>query len=177
MSRRFAITALPMVCVLLVAAPLASAAEDILKLVPESAWGFVVVNQPAAADAKLQALARQVQLPLPSPLTLLKQRFNVREGLDENGTMAMVVLPPEGDAPAPSELLLIPVSDYGKFLQQLQCKFRLQEGFAAGKRDPSAGVPVKNLILLAFVGYFSHADAFAAQFNGLGIAGIQAFQT
>jgi uncharacterized protein (TIGR03067 family) len=116
-----------MVCVLLVAAPLASAAEDILKLVPESAWGFVVVNQPAAADAKLQALARQVQLPLPSPLTLLKQRFNVREGLDENGTMAMVVLPPEGDAPAPSPLLLIPVSDYGKFLQQLKPESTTQQ--------------------------------------------------
>ena len=99
-----------------VAAP---AAEDILKLVPDSAFGFLAINQPAAVDAKFQTLARQVRLPAPSPLAMLKQ-FGMGEGLDVKGMAAMLVLPPQGDNPLPTPILLVPVTDYGKFRGQFQ---------------------------------------------------------
>ena len=84
---------------------------------PESALGFVVLNEPATLDAKVQAFAREAQLPAPGLLAMLKQTVGIREGMDEKGTVAMVVLPPETEAEAPAAILLIPVSDYDKFLE------------------------------------------------------------
>ena len=80
MTRRFTTAGLPMACVLCgrVAAP---AAEEILKLVPDSALGFVVINRPAAVDAKLQALGRQMQLPVPSLLAMLKATIRHSRGV------------------------------------------------------------------------------------------------
>jgi hypothetical protein len=43
MTRRFAISALPILGVLLLAASFATAAEDFLKLVPDPAWGFAAL--------------------------------------------------------------------------------------------------------------------------------------
>ena len=122
MIRRFTLTGLPMACVLLLAVAAAPAAEDFLKLVPDSALGFVVLNRPAATDAKLQALARHMQLPVPGLLAMLKQRSGIQEGLDESGTIVFLVLPPEGKSAMPSAVLLVPVNDYGKFVGQLHAE-------------------------------------------------------
>lgn len=94
MIQRFTVAALLLACVI-PAASRASAADDFLSLVPDAAAGFVVINQPAALDAKLQTLARQVQLPPMSPLTMLKMQFGLQEGVDENGTVLLLVLPAE----------------------------------------------------------------------------------
>ncbi|MGA2622004.1 MAG: hypothetical protein ABSF26_30760 [Thermoguttaceae bacterium] len=107
-----------LVCVALLSLPL-RAAEDILKLVPDSALGLVVVNRPADVDAKLQSLGRQVQLPIPGMVTLLKARSGIGAGLDDKGTVALLVLPPK-DAPEPTMILLVPVTDYAKFLAPLE---------------------------------------------------------
>jgi tetratricopeptide (TPR) repeat protein len=120
MTRRHAIAALPIACILFLGASLAPAAEEILKLVPDSASGFLLVNHPAAADAKIQALGREMQLPVPSLLAMLKQQFGIQDGLDENGTMGLIVLPPEIDGAIPTMILLMPVTDYGKFIEQLK---------------------------------------------------------
>ncbi len=122
MFRRFTFFALPMVGVLLLAASAATAADDFLKLVPDSALGFVVINRPAAADAKLQALGRRMQIPMPGLLAMLKQQSGIHEGWDENGSDVLLVLPPEGDNVAPTPILLIPVTDYGKFVGQLKAE-------------------------------------------------------
>ena len=53
MLRRIRVWAVLTVCVL--ATSLASAAEDVLRLVPDSAAGLVVINRPAALDAKIQS--------------------------------------------------------------------------------------------------------------------------
>jgi hypothetical protein len=119
MTRRFTVDALLIACVLALAASPAPAAEDILKLVPDSAFGFLAINQPAAVDAKVQSLARQVQAPVPSPLAVLKQ-LGMGEALDPKGMAAMLVLPPQGDNPLPTPILLAPVTDYGKFRGQFQ---------------------------------------------------------
>ena len=120
MVRRFTTSGLIMTCVVMWAASRAPAAEDVLKLVPDSASGLLVINHPAAVDAKLQALAGEMQLPVPSPLALLKGIYGIQEGIDENGTIALIVLPPEVEGGLPTPVLLIPVTDYAKFLSSMK---------------------------------------------------------
>jgi hypothetical protein len=122
MNRRITLGLLPAVCLLLLAASVATAAEDLLKLVPDSALGFVVLNRPAAVDAKLQALGRHMQLPVPGLWAMLKQQSGIQAGCDENGSIALLVLPPEGDSAWPTPILLVPVTDYAKFVGQLQAE-------------------------------------------------------
>jgi hypothetical protein len=120
MTRRFTIFTLPILGVLLLAASLAAAAEDYLKLIPDSAWGFVAVNQPTEVDAKVQALARELQLPVPPLVEMFKMKSAIQEGVDEKGTVVFAALAPEDGGPTPSPMLLIPVTDYDKFLAQLK---------------------------------------------------------
>ncbi|MGO9113153.1 MAG: hypothetical protein ACLP9L_28295 [Thermoguttaceae bacterium] len=122
MTRRFTLIGLSMACVLFLAASAAPAAEDVFKLVPDSALGLLVINRPAAADAKFQALGRRMQLPVPGLLAMLKQHSGVQEGWDESGTIALLVLPPQGDSALPTPILLVPVTDYGKFLGSLKAE-------------------------------------------------------
>ena len=115
MTRRFAPVALLMGCVLL-AASFAPAAEDYLKLVPDSALGVFAVNDPSALDAKLQTFGHQTRLHPPSLLAMLEQ-FGVRKGFDEKRTVALVVLPPEVEGLPLAPILLVPVTDYDKLLE------------------------------------------------------------
>jgi len=116
MSRRAALVLFSLVCFAGLAAATAGAAEDILKRVPDSALGVVVLNRVADIDAKLQQLGREMQLPIPSLLAKLKSQGGLGEGLDEKGSAALIVLAPAGGAPWPTPVLLVPVTDYGKFL-------------------------------------------------------------
>ena len=120
MTRRFALSTLPIFGILLLAASLATAADDYLKLVPDSAWGFVAVNRPAEVDAKIQALASEMQLPIPPLMAQLKQLSGIKEGFDEKGTFVTLYLPPGNDGAKPVPIQLIPVTDYAKFLAQLK---------------------------------------------------------
>lgn len=128
MFRRLSVAALALLALGRLFVATGQAAEDILKLVPDSALGFVVVNGPAAVDAKLQALGRQMQLPIPSLLTRLKAGIGIEKGLDEKGTAALLVLPPKGSVPWPTPILLLPVADFGKFPASFQSD--LKEGAA-----------------------------------------------
>lgn len=118
MTRRFAPVALLMGCVLL-AASYAPAAEDYLKLVPEGALGVVAVNNPAALDAKLQEFGRQMQLPFPGMLVML-DRFGVREGFDEKRAVVLVVLAVEDKYMPTAPLVLVPVTDFDKFIEPFE---------------------------------------------------------
>lgn len=120
MTRRFTITALLITCLLFLAASFATAAEDVLNLVPDSAWGVLLINQPTALDAKFQTLSREMQLPVPSLQAMLRILPDTAGGLDENGTIAVVVMPPEGKEPMPTPIALVPVSDYNKFIKQFR---------------------------------------------------------
>lgn len=95
------------------------AEDEILKLVPEQALGFVVVSRPAAADAKLQQLGREMKLPIPSLLAKLEGPGGIRAGLDKKRPIALLVLPPK-DKGIPAAIVLVPVSDYAKFLEQFK---------------------------------------------------------
>jgi hypothetical protein len=100
-----------------------------------------VVNRPGDLDAKLQSLASELQLPPLSPLTLLKLQCKIQEGLDEHGTVGLIVVPPKAGEAMPAAILLIPVTDYNKFF----------EPFKVGKPDPgdvSAEEPVDEVHIL-----------------------------
>lgn len=99
---------------------LAAATEDVLKLVPDGALGVVVVNRPGAVDGKIQDLGRQMQLPVPSLLMLLDLQVNFRKGFDQDGSLAVIVLPAQQGRAFPTPILLVPVSDYEKFLGQFE---------------------------------------------------------
>ncbi|MCR4412365.1 MAG: hypothetical protein NUV77_08075 [Thermoguttaceae bacterium] len=120
MRRCFIPTVSLAVCLALCLATCARGAENILKLVPDSALGFALVQRPADADAKLQRLAEQLGLPAQSVLARLKDRAGVGEGLDGQGTLGLVVLPPKGSEVRPVAVLLVPVTDYEKFLEPLK---------------------------------------------------------
>ena len=120
MQRAVKATLASLLTLLLFGATGARAEDEILKLVPEQALGFVVVNRPAEADAKLQQLGRQMKLPIPSLLAKLRGPGGIHEGLDQNRPMAMLAMPPKDDKSFPTMIALIPVSDYAKFLEQFK---------------------------------------------------------
>jgi hypothetical protein len=98
----------------------ARAEDEILKLVPEQALGFAIVNRPADADAKLQQLGRQMKLPIPSLLAKLQGPKGIREGLDKNRPVAVLAMGPGEGKIIPIMIVLVPVSDYAKFLEQFK---------------------------------------------------------
>lgn len=98
----------------------APAAEDVLKAIPEGTLTFAVLNRIGETDAKIQKLAGQLQLPVPGALAKLKDAAGVKEGINEQGAAAIVVMPSDGDDAQPAVLLLVPVTDFGKFLGQLK---------------------------------------------------------
>ncbi len=120
MFRRLAAGLLLTIFALLGSLAPATAADDILKLTPEGASGLVVINRAGTLDAKFQALGRVMMLPVPAPLALLKLQFGVAEGFDENGTLGLLVLPPEEKQALPRTVLLVPVADYDKFVGQFK---------------------------------------------------------
>jgi hypothetical protein len=122
MFRRIAAAALGLSILLLLRVVPVQAADDVLKLVPDSALGFLAIRNAAEADAKLQQLGKSMELPIPSLLEKFRKESGIREGMDEKGTVALVPLPPSSDRPVPTLILLVPVTDYGKFLSQLKHK-------------------------------------------------------
>lgn len=125
MTRRFTPVALLTGCVLL-AASFAPAAEDYLKLVPDSALGIFVVNDPSALDTKLQSFGRQMQLPVPSLLAML-DRFGIRKGFDEKRAVAVVVLPSEMEGMPPAPIIFVPVTNSLAFLDSFESVKKLPD--------------------------------------------------
>lgn len=120
MCRRTAFAAFLTTTMLLWGVSPTPAAEEVLKLVPESASAVVLVNRPADTDVKIQQLGQAMQLPVPSLLGIVKQRLNLVEGFDESRAVGLVVLGPKDGGKMPAAMLLIPVSDYDKFLAPLK---------------------------------------------------------
>ena len=122
MTRRRLITVVAALAVALVLAlvfrgAFAPSAGDVLKLVPDSAWGVVVFNKPASLDAKFRSLVSEMKLPAVTPLATLKKQSGVQGGEDENGTAAVILLPPDRKGMPPTTIVLIPVIDYDGFVQ------------------------------------------------------------
>lgn len=119
MTRRKILPIVLLVSVVVLAGSAAKAAEDVLKVIPDEALGFVVVNRLAEIDAKLQALGKQTQLPARSPMEVLRRLANVKEGLSDRGSAAIVAVPSDSGGRKPAFLLYLPVTDFGKFVASM----------------------------------------------------------
>ncbi len=94
-------------------------AENVLSRIPEGACGAAVLNRLFQTDAKIQGLASQVRIEGASPLSSLKGWLGVQQGLDEQGS-ALLVLMPVGDRKTPpAAIFFLPVTDYQQFLRAL----------------------------------------------------------
>lgn len=108
-------------CVLIVFPAALAAADDVLKLVPDSALGVVVVNRVGQTNDKLRALALQLKVPPFDFLSTAKLTLGVQEGLDEKGSVALVAVPstPNG---APVLVSFVPMTDYAAVLKPLKAE-------------------------------------------------------
>jgi hypothetical protein len=108
----------------------APAAEPVLKAIPDDALGFILVKNLGQTDKAIFKLVAMVQAPppnTPSLLSLLKSQAGIQEGLDENGSAAIALLPAPaslGFSPqhptSPYPVVYLPVTDYKKFIAQFQ---------------------------------------------------------
>src|SRR5882757_8900285 len=84
--------------ILLVLAPVAVRAADILNEVPNDVLGFVVVHHLNAIDAKAKWLSLELRNNTFSPLAFLKTVTNIQDGLNLEGNFLLAVYPdPRGD--------------------------------------------------------------------------------
>ncbi len=93
-------------------------AGDPLEIIPGNALGFVVINRLGQTDAKLAAIGAQLQLPTPSVLAWLDTKGDLQEGIDKTAAAAFALIPAADDTPL-SAVLYVPVTDYARFVQQL----------------------------------------------------------
>ena len=91
-----------------------------LAVLPEGVYGFAVVRNLGELDAKLSALAKDLQVTAPGPLMLVRTLSGIQEGLDEKGSLVVAVLPGTIEGEPPFPVLFVPVTDYKKFVAQLQ---------------------------------------------------------
>ena len=84
-----------LVCLLAACAPRARADQDFLNMIPSDAVAFVVVHDLEEVDGKVTKLTSQVGFLPRSPLAMLKLSVRSVAGLDENGSVALVFMPPE----------------------------------------------------------------------------------
>jgi hypothetical protein len=82
--------------------------------------GFGVVRNLGELDAKLSKLAQDLQVPAPGALMMVRTLSGIQEGLDEKGSLVAAVLPGDEEQQSPFTLLFVPITDYKKFIAQLQ---------------------------------------------------------
>lgn len=98
-------------------APSAQADEpagDILRIVPESAAGIVLVNHLKHTAEHIATLTEDLQLDSINPLGFAKAVTGLSEGIDERKSLAVVLFAEQVDARLKGAIV-IPVSDYAKF--------------------------------------------------------------
>ncbi|MFQ6048389.1 MAG: hypothetical protein ACE5K7_03385, partial [Phycisphaerae bacterium] len=95
----------------------ATGPSDVLRAIPADAWGFVVIRNMQGLSNKIAALGQQLSLPVPAILPMLKGLTGILVGLDDSGSLAVVVTDPSKFSPPVG--LLVPVTDLQAMLQPL----------------------------------------------------------
>ena len=104
------------------AATSAWAAEDVFHVIPSDALAFVAANRIGETSAKIEKVARQVGAKPVKLLDMIKEHTGDIKGLDEARGAALVVMPGKDAKDEPSRVLLVPVTDYKKFLESWNAK-------------------------------------------------------
>jgi hypothetical protein len=101
-------------------APSAARAADVLSEVPNDVLGFVVVHHLSTADAKAKWLSLELRNNAFSPLAFLKTVTNVQDGLNLEGDFLLAVYPdPRGDKSRSRFGVWLPVTDYARFAKSI----------------------------------------------------------
>lgn len=102
----------------------AAARAQVLKQIPAGALCVIKLNNPEAVSKKLGELATRLGLPnfdpgFGDPISTLKQKFNIKEGFDAKGEVAIAIYEPAEGAHDPQVVALIPVTDFKAFIGNL----------------------------------------------------------
>ena len=100
--------------------PAAVNGADVLDHLPDDALGFVRLNDLGTTDARVQNFAQTLRVPIPAPLTFLQIATGLGEGINPDGDALLAFLPAEDPTQAPAPFLLIPVSDYARFVDPVE---------------------------------------------------------
>jgi hypothetical protein len=106
----------------MLAATSAWAAEDVFHAIPSDALAFVAANRIGETSAKIEKVARQVGATPVKLLNMIKEHTGEIKGLDDSRGAALVVMSGEDEKDEPSRVLLVPVTDYKKFLESWNAK-------------------------------------------------------
>src|SRR5689334_20886172 len=113
-----------LVCLLTMTAASSALAEAVTDHLPENAWGFIVVHNLQAANAKVEKLLTLFKeltpQPIPAPLQLVKATTGLGAGVNEQGDVMLVVLPGKEGQPTPTPVFVVPISDYAAFAESIK---------------------------------------------------------
>ncbi|UCF32483.1 MAG: hypothetical protein JSV78_09115 [Phycisphaerales bacterium] len=98
--------------------PGARAAEpDVLSVIPADTLAAITIRDPAGLDAKLRELGNELGFGSVSLFLLAKGQLQMVEGIDEQGTIAILLVPNVGAPDALHDMvLLMPTTDRAKLL-------------------------------------------------------------
>jgi hypothetical protein len=122
MPRHLSLLVAPLVW-LITALPL-GAQTDLLNAVPDNALGLAVVTNLSDTSAKVHKLTEKMNLPVPELLPIAKMFSGAQDGVDDNGSIALVALAADDEDAAwgMSFAAFVPVTDYQAFIKQLDPK-------------------------------------------------------
>ncbi|QDS99512.1 hypothetical protein [Adhaeretor mobilis] len=110
-----------LVSVLVQLACASARAENVIEHLPPNALGLLVAQDLEQVDAKVQQFCQMFSIEgVPSPLIFLNFATGLKEGLDGNGDVMLALLPSEDLTSDPIPLLLLPVTDYAKFVAPIE---------------------------------------------------------
>ena len=98
-------------------APVTTGPTDVLEAIPTNAWGFVIVRDMQALSNDAVLLGQKLGLPVPPVLPMAKALVGLMEGVNDTGSLALVVGP--GAMGMPPMGLLVPVTDVGQMIGYL----------------------------------------------------------
>ncbi len=95
--------------------------QDVLSAVPGNAWAVAIVPNLNQFDRKITTLMQQLQVPIPfAPLAMTKMSLGFQNGFDDDGGLAVVMMPmADGASPGKSVLILLPTTDYDALVTPL----------------------------------------------------------
>ena len=110
-------TAVSILCLVLSCANVpVQAGDGVLSAIPSDALGFAAVHDLAAASQSIDDVAGLVGAPAPSLLPMAKMMTGLKAGLDEHGTLALVLTSVD---PRRGRVALVPVTDFAAFFAAL----------------------------------------------------------
>ncbi|MFH1418092.1 MAG: hypothetical protein ABII12_07415 [Planctomycetota bacterium] len=145
---------------------MADPSTDLLKLVPEDAWGFVYIKSLNNIDQKAAEIKGLFGLEYPTPITpMALAMLNLGDTLDMTRPLCMVIMDVNeyGSMQNPGEagVLLVPVTDSKAFLEKLTPPAAPEaEGAAAEKKDEDDSPEMKKGVTkIAIMGNPAYAAA------------------